>query len=175
MGKTESFETEKLVIAIMYTTQMQYEAVLKQLEKQFGPVDCSMEEYSFSAFSTYYNHEMGGHVLKRMLSFQNYVSPDILPEIKNWSNSIENKYAIAGNRIVNIDPCLLSHGRFVMATTKSASFRVPLRDGIYAELSLVYSRGRWIPFFWTYADIRSELVTGFLNRVRRIYLSQRRT
>ena len=55
---------------------------------------------------------------------------------------MKDEYAVAGDRKVNIDPCLISHGKFIMATTKGASFRVPIRDGIYADLSLVYSNGQ---------------------------------
>lgn len=174
MGKATAFEKEKVVVGVMYTTQQQYDFILEQLENRFGPVDCATEEYSFSAYSVYYDREMDGRVLKRFLSFRDCVPPETLPEIKRWSNALEDASAVEGNRKINIDPCLLCHGRFVMATTKGASFRVPLRDGIYADLSLVYSNNQWNHFFWTYADVRSESFKAFLTQVRKIYLDQRK-
>jgi len=174
MGKANPFEKEKLVVGVMYTSEEQYEAIMTRLEKEFGPSDSASEEYAFSDFSVYYDREMSGRVLKRFVSFRDLVSPETLPEIKLWSNSVEDEYAVAGDRKVNIDPCLISHGKFTMATTKGASFRIPIRDGIYADLSLVYSNGQWNHFFWTYADVKSEPIEAYLAQVRRIYLEQRK-
>ena len=174
MGKITPFEKEKLVVGVMYTAAAQYEAVRRRLEERFGPADAVTEEYEFSALSVYYDQEMGGRVMKRFVSFRDCVPPEALPEIKRWTNALEEESADGENRRVNIDPCLLSHGKFTMATTKGASFRVPLRDGIYADLSLIYSNGRWNHFFWTYTDVRSEPIEAFLSRVRKIYLEQRK-
>ena len=174
MGLIKEFEPEKLVMGILYTDDGLYETVMNRLNDIFGPTDSSTEEYSFSDFSVYYDQEMDGSVRKRFISFQRCVSPDRLADIKILTNDLEAEYAAEGGRRVNLDPCLLSHGRFVMATTKGASFRVPLQKGIYADLSLVYSNGRWNSFFWTYGDVKSVPVEAYLTQVRRIYLEQRK-
>ena len=77
-------------------------------------------------------------------------------------------------RVINLDPGLISHGRVMLATTKKTGFRVPLRDGIYTELTLFYARGAWQKFPWTYRDYQSERVQSFLTVVRKKYLSQRK-
>ncbi|MBO4220304.1 MAG: DUF4416 family protein [Clostridia bacterium] len=174
MGSIKSFEPEKLVVGIMYTDEDHFRRVTDLLTSVFGNTDAETEEYSFSDYSGYYDAEMDGRVMKRFVSFERLMDPSALSEIKVKTNSIEDKMSVSGNRRVNIDPCLLSHGRFVMATTKGASFRVPLSEGIYADLSLVYSRGEWTDFFWTYADVRSDRMKAFLSDVRRIYLEQRK-
>ena len=174
MGRIKTFEPEKLVIGIMYTDGDHFRSVTDVLTQHFGKADFETEEYSFSDYSGYYDGEMDGRVMKRFVSFERLVDPSSLSEIKIRTNGIEDDMSVSGNRRVNIDPCLLSHGRFVMATTKGASFRVPLSDGIFADLSLVYSRGEWTDFFWTYADVKSDRMKRFLSDVRRIYLEQRK-
>lgn len=174
MGLAKAFELEKLVIGIMYNNPVYYYQTIKILTEVFGAIESISEEYVFSDFSTFYNNEMNGIVLKRFVSFRNCLNPATLAKIKQQTNFIENELAVGAKRIVNIDPCLLSHGKFVMATTKPASFRVPLLDGIYADLSLVYARNQWVHFFWTYFDVKSDLVKQYLQKVRIHYLNQRK-
>ena len=45
-----------------------------------------------------------------------------------------------GGRRVNLDPGLLSLANLILATTKNRSHRIPLFDGIYAELTLLYAK-----------------------------------
>lgn len=174
MGTARTFEPEKLIIGIMYTNQIHYQQAAKTLVKIYGEIDSVSDEYVFSKFSSYYNSEMHGIVLKRFISFCNCVDPADLAKIKLQTNAIENEFAVGESRVLNIDPCLLGHGKFVMATTKPASFRIPLQQGIYADLSLIYAKGDWVHFFWTYFDVKSTFVKRYLQEVRRLYLEQRK-
>lgn len=174
MGIIRTFEPEKLVIGIMYTNPIYYHQTTRRLVKIHGEIDTVSDEYVFSKFSNFYNNEMNGIVLKRFISFHDSLNPADLAKIKLQTNAIEDEFAAGENRIVNIDPCLLSHGKFVMATTKSASFRIPLREGIYADLSLVFARGEWVHFYWTYFDVKSDYIKRYLLEVRKLYLEQRK-
>ena len=158
----------------MYTDDATYDAALEKLVGKFGETDCVSDEYSFSEFSRFYDGEMSGEVRKRLVSFEKTVPPSSLPAIKLFTNGLEDAFAKDGNRTVNLDPCLLGHGKFVMATTKGASFRIPLSNGIYADLALVYARKHWVHFFWTYFDIKSDFVKSFLEKVRELYLEKRK-
>ena len=175
MGAVGPFEREKLVVGVMYADPIWYSRAMERLVGMFGPADCTMDEYSFSRYTTFYNPEMGGPVFKRFVSFERLADPSSLAQIKLSTNEVERMLAQNGARRANIDPCLLGHGKFVMATTKNASFRIPLGCGIYAELSLLYAKGGWREFFWTYHDVRSDAVKEFLGRVRNLYLAQRGT
>ena len=174
MGKASDFEPEQLVVGIMYTDNATYDAALEKLVEKFGETDCVSDEYSFSEFSRFYDGEMNGEVKKRLVSFAETVQPSSLPAIKIFTNSLEDEFASDGGRTVNLDPCLLGHGKFVMATTKNASFRIPLTDGIYADLALVFARKHWENFYWTYFDIKSDFVKSFLEKVRLLYLEKRK-
>ena len=73
---------------------------------------------------------------------------------------------------MNLDPGLLSLPRFVLATTKESAHRIPLEEGIYAEITLLYEKGSFRPLAWTYPDFRSEGYIVLLNEIRLRYKSQ---
>lgn len=176
MGLAQKFEKEKLIIGFIYNTEENFQKALKIMTDKFGPVDFETEEFSFTEeFSSYYDEELGGEAKRRILSFERLVDPEIQADIKTFTNSVEAEFSIDGNRKVNLDPGFLSHGRLLLATTKKTGFRIPLKDGIYTELTLFYARGAWQKLPWTYRDYQSERVQAFLTTVRRRYLEQRKT
>ena len=105
-------------------------------------------------------------------------SPQTAParqaEIKERTNEIEAQFSIDGKRRINLDPGFINHGRLMLATTKAAGFRIPLKNGIHTELTLFYARGGWHKFPWSYRDYQSERVQQFLTEVRKKYLRQRK-
>ena len=72
-------------------------------------------------------------------------------------------------RPLNLDPGLLTLGKFMLATTKDQAHRVYLRDGIFAEVTLRFHAGAWEPWPWTYADYREPFVHDFLLKARDHY------
>lgn len=175
MGACETFEEEKLILGVIYHEKSTLDEALRILVERFGEVDDVCEEFSFSReFSDYYDAELGGEGKRRIYSFKKTVDPTLLADIKLFTNELELKLSPPGMRIINLDPGLISHGRVMLATTKKTGFRVPLRDGIYTELTLFYARGAWQKFPWTYRDYQSERVQAFLTRVRKNYLTQRK-
>ena len=151
------------------------EKLLEILDELHPDVDFETEEFSFTnEFSDYYDEELGGEARRKILSFERLVDPSTQADIKTFTNSVEADFSIDGNRKINLDPGFLSHGRLLLATTKKTGFRIPLKDGIYTELTLFYARGAWQKLPWTYRDYQSERVQSFLTKVRRRYLEQRK-
>ena len=176
MGAIHEFEKEKLLIGVIYHDPDVLSAALADVVAEFGEWDMVSEEYSFSHdYSTYYDGELGGEGKRRIYSFERLVDPTLQAEIKEFTNEIEKKYTRDGGRLINLDPGLMSHGRFMLSTTKNASFRIPLKRGIYTEMTLFYARGAWRNLLWTYMDYQSDTVLSFLERVRKKYLAQRKT
>ena len=175
MGAALEFEKEKLIIGVIYHDEEVLREAMRILVDEFGEVDLVSEEFSFSGeFSTYYDDELGGEGLRRIYSFKQTVAPDRQADIKIRTNEIEASFSVDGKRKINLDPGFINHGRLMLATTKETGFRVPLKDGIYTELTLVYARGAWQKFPWTYRDYQSERVQRFITEVREIYLAERR-
>jgi hypothetical protein len=175
MGSTKKFEEEKLIIGLIYPNEDVYEKALSIMKERFGEVDFSTEEFSFSKeFSDYYDGELGGEGLRRIVSFEKTVDASYQADIKLFTNEVELRFADKAGRKVNIDPGFISHGRVMLATTKGTGFRIPLKDGIYTELTLYYARGEWQKLPWTYRDYQSPRVQEFLTKVRKKYLEQRK-
>jgi hypothetical protein len=142
-----------------------------RLEEAFGPVALASPSFLFNQ-TRYYEPTMGTGVQKRLSAF-GLVAPDRLPDFKHQTNALEQELIASGRfaeaRPVNIDPGLLSLGKFTLATTKDQQHRIYLRDGIFAEVTLRYEAGAWSPWPWTYADYRQPMVLAFLEEARRLY------
>ena len=175
MGAVGEFEREKLIIGVIYHDPEILKIAMDRLVGHFGEWDMVSEEFSFSEeYSTYYDGELGGPGMRRIYSFKRTVDPAEQAEIKEFTNALESELSDAAGRKINLDPGLISHGRLTLATTKPTGFRIPLKRGIYSELTLFYARGGWHKLPWTYRDYQSERVQKFLTKVRRAYLAERR-
>lgn len=175
MGALKEFEKEKLIVGIIYNNEELYNRAIDALVKEFGEIEDMCESFSFSKeFSTYYDEELGGEGFRRIISFKALVEPDRQADIKTFTNRLELELSEGGNRRVNLDPGFINHGRLMLATTKPQGFRIPLKDGIYTELTLFYARGEWHKLPWSYRDYQSKRVQDFLTLVRGRYLKQRK-
>lgn len=175
MGAVFDFEKEKLIVGVIYHEKEILDRVMDILTAEFGEIDAVSEEFSFSEeFSTYYDEEIGGEGFRRIYSFKELVDPARQADIKIRTNEIEAEFSLDGKRKINLDPGFINHGRLMLATTKETGFRVPLKDGIYTELTLFWARGGWQKFPWSYRDYQSERVQKFITEVRKSYLAERR-
>jgi len=142
-------------------------------EKKFGPIDLASPWMDFD-YTDYYTMEMGSPLFRRMTAFERLVPQDSLPDIKIFTNQVESRFSTNGRRRINIDPGFLSHERFVLATGKNFTHRIYLGKGIYADLTLVFSKGVFQDLEWTYPDYRSEAVKNFLYLVRKKYITDQK-
>lgn len=176
MGAIHEFEKEKLIVGIIYSDEGRFAEARAALVEKFGETDDECEEFSFSRnFSTYYDEELGGEGRRVIYSFKEHIDASLQAEIKEFTNELELRLSDGGKRRVNIDPGFLNHGRLMLATTKAVGFRIPLKRGIYTELTLFYARGAFHSLPWTYMDYKSEGVQKFLLRVRARYLAERKS
>ncbi|MCK5156994.1 MAG: DUF4416 family protein, partial [Spirochaetales bacterium] len=106
------------------------------------------------------------------LTFNQLVEPDRLAEIKELTNLIEEEFRSGNKRRVNLDPGILSETRFILATTKDRGHRVPLKNGIYGEVTLIYMNKEFKPLPWTYADFCDPVYRNLLKEIRKLYLKQ---
>jgi hypothetical protein len=173
MGTAHPFAAEQLVMAVLSTRPGRLPEVRAALEERFGPVGAASDPVPWS-FTTYYDREMGPGIVRLFWAFDRLVDPAALADIKLTTNAVEDAFREDGGRKLNLDPGLLSLSRFVLATTKDGSHRVPLRDGIYAEVTLVFERGAFHPLPWTYPDYRTEDVRSLLKAIRDRYRERHR-
>ncbi|CAB1081093.1 FIG00602555: hypothetical protein [Olavius algarvensis Delta 1 endosymbiont] len=158
----------KLVIGLFMKDRALFAPLADDLAAGFGSVDIVSSWMAFD-YTTYYEPEMGTPLFRRMLTFKNLIRQDQLPEIKLTTNRLEQSLAQNGLRRVNIDPGYLLFERFVLATGKNFSHRIYIGSRIYADLTLIYQRGRFQKLDWTFPDYADEPMLQFLTRVRRKY------
>lgn len=143
-----------------------------QLESTHGPVALVSEPFPFHQ-TAYYQATMGPDLRKQFLAFENLVLPDCLVAAKLHSNALEQQLATEARfpeaRPLNLDPGILSLGKFQLATTKDQAHRVYLGQGIFTEVTLRFQDKAWEPWPWTYADYRETTVRAFLGEARRFY------
>jgi hypothetical protein len=166
MGTAAAPQRAKLVLAIMYADEKLAQTALVAFSESFGAVDYAAGPLDFDRFTDYYRAESGAGLCKRYYAFEALIERDSLPSIKNAANLIEARFAADGKRRVNLDPGYLTNDKLVLASTKDFYHRIYLGEGIYAETTLHFRKGRFRRFSWTYPDYMDERVLDFLTRAR---------
>ena len=148
-----------LVIAAFSRHIAALDEVRLRLEQIYGPVALASPDFDFHQ-TRYYEPTMGPGLRKRLLVFRDLAAADCLPEVKLRTNALEIE--LAGGypevRPLNLDPGVLSLGKFLLATTKDQAHRIYLSRGIFAEVTLRFQAGTFEPWEWTYADYREPEV-----------------
>jgi hypothetical protein len=171
MGTPRVPKPAKLMMSLISAEDGTLMRAMEGLKAIYGEVDLLSDLLPFD-FTRYYDGEMGAPLFRRFIAFKELVQREALADIKKRTNGVEERYCRDGCRKVNIDPGVLSEENLVLATTKGFAHRVYLRDGIYADLTLVFRRGSFRPQEWTYPDYRQGEVIELMNGLRRSYLKQ---
>ena len=169
MSRPQKPKPAKLVIGFFLKEKDLVVPVVKALTDKFGPVDMVSSWLPFN-FTTYYEPEMGKPLFRRMLAFETLIKQSALSEIKQITNDLELEYLKHSKRRVNLDPGYLLRERFVLATGKNYSHRIYIGQRIYADLTLIYTKGRFIKLPWTYPDYAQQNMLNYLERVRNKYV-----
>ncbi|MEN6621813.1 MAG: DUF4416 family protein [Smithella sp.] len=171
MSKPTPAEPVKLIFSVFAASGSQLDKVIDRLSMLYGLPDFVSDLVLFD-YTDYYSREMGKNLVRRFLSIEKLIKPEKLPDIKLATNEIENDFAQNDNRLVNIDPGYIAKGHLILATGKRYAHRPYLRDGIYADLTLIYQNKKFCPLPWTYPDYADEKQLSMLAKIRATYLLQ---
>lgn len=175
MSKPQSPEPVLLIVAAFSRHAEALAWAGLRLQADYGPILQTSPGYDFDQ-TDYYEPAMGWGLRKHLIAFRNPIDPGCLADVKLRTNTLEAELARTGaypeSRPLNLDPGILSLGKFMLATTKDQHHRVYLRDGIFAEVTLRYTGGEFEAWPWTYADYRLPVVRTFLKDVRAYYYQQ---
>jgi Domain of unknown function (DUF4416) len=174
MAEIKPFAPAKLIVGVIYSLDAAVTGTEEALQASYGPVDFKSAAFRFDQ-TDYYDQQMGRGLSRLFLSFSRLVPPESLSSIKVCTNSLEKeirKSLAREERVVNIDPGILTASALIMATAKDFAHRIPLSNGIYAHLELLFSRkaARLLP--WSYPDFRQEGYQRYFLEVRQAYLRQ---
>ncbi len=171
MGTTGTFTPAKLIMGVIAVREYSPSDIIEIVEPLYGGTDFISEPTPFD-FTDYYTPEMGRNLYRCFISFRELVSPDSLADFKLRSNRAEEHFRVNGRRRVNLDPGILSLHSLILASTKDHSHRIPLSGGIYAEVTLIYEKGRYRDLPWTYPDYRTDEYKAYFMKIRNLLREQ---
>ena len=168
----------KLIIGILAADETSLAAAVKAISKSFGVIDLASDVWPFTQ-TDYYKDELGPNALRQFVSIENLIDPGKLAQIKHDTNSIEQQLAdslkLSLPRPVNLDPGFIEPSKLVLASTKNFSHRIYIGNKMFAEVTLMYEKGNWRHFEYTFPDYRQSCYQDFLTKVRRRLLEQLKT
>lgn len=173
----------KLIIGILAANQDCLQAAIEVITSEFGKADLISDIWPFTQ-TNYYESETGENILRQFVSIEQLIDPGELAKIKHQTNKLEQKLArhlcgglakklnLSLSRPVNLDPGVIEPSKLILATTKNYSHRVYIGGKMYAEVTLIFDKGRWKPFEYTYPDYKQECYHDFFSKVRKRLLEQ---
>jgi len=159
----------KLICGMISSRVELFDAAAEELSRAFGPIDHTSETMDFD-FTHYYDEQMGTPLYRRFVGFAEPFQAGSLADAKLRTNAIEADFARRRGgdapRPINLDPGYVEASKLVLASMKNFSHRIYLGRGVYAEVTLMFRRGRWEPLGWTFPDYRSGRYDAFLTAAR---------
>ena len=170
MGKAKEPNPAKLFMSLITSEDEFFGRGMKDLSLAFGEIDFMSHKYAFQ-FTDYYMRGDGERPLPSVHHFRRLISIPLLPDIKANDQSSGRKICDSGRTPSDqyrsgislfgaCDPC----------NDEGYTHRPYLREGIYADLTLIYRNKSYQPLEWTYPDYRQEEVIGLFNQFRKTYV-----
>ncbi len=178
MAQAQEADNVKLICGMISADRELFEQAEYELADAFGPIDVSSNIMPFD-LTHYYDEQMGAPLWRMFVSFAGGMSPGVLADVKGRTNAIEADLAARHRaaddppRPINLDPGYIEQSKLVLASMKNFSHRIYLRDGVYAEVTLMYRKGAWEALEWTFPDYASGRYDAFLTEARS-HLAKRR-
>jgi hypothetical protein len=168
MGEIKKVCHVKIFCGLIYKEEEILEKTKIKLKEIWGEIDIEEGPFIFD-FTDYYQEEMGKDLKRKFISFEKLYIPENVYEWKIITNEIEKNFSEDGKRKINIDPGYIDSCKVILLSTKDYYHRIYIGKGIYAELTLYYSKGKYNFLNWTYPDYRTENYINFFIKMREKY------
>ena len=171
MAKKAKFQPVAFFMGILYADETVRDKTLALAEVLFGPLELRTEPISFE-YTDYYNDEMGEDIMRMWVGSPELADPADLANWKLATDEIEWQFTVDGRRTINLDPGFVGLSKVVLASLKDHPQRVPLKDGVYADIELIFKHDRWHTTPWTYPDYVDKPALDFLTKLREALLAE---
>ena len=158
----------QLFNAVLFKDENIIREAESMLTEKFGMIKWKSRAMPFD-ITDYYQDEMGTNLQKIFFAFDDLIMPDRLADLKLQSNEIEKIWAKKNKRLVNIDPGYIDHKKVVLASMKYHGNKIYLGSGVSADLNLIYEKGDFKSFDWTFPDFKDGRYKNILLKIREIY------
>ena len=163
----------KLFAAVLHGPGAPLEPCLEALGAAFSPLDFRGAPHPFTC-TDYYAAEMGPDLARCLVGFERLADPAGLVAAKHAAAAVEARFAVGGRRTVNVDPGYLDLFKVVLASFKERGNKVYLGQGVWADVTLTWRRGGFVPLPWSFPDFRAGTYDAELTRLRARYREQLR-
>jgi hypothetical protein len=165
----------KLIIGILAADEDCLAAAKDAIKAEFNSIDLQSDVWPFT-HTDYYKKETGENILRQFVSIEKLLDPGQLVKIKHQTNRVEQQLASELKtglpRPVNLDPGVIEPSKLILATTKNYSHRIYIGEKMYAEVTLIFDKGRWQSLPYTYPDYKQDCYHQFFDKVRKRLLEQ---
>ena len=159
----------KLIIGILAANEHCMTCAVEAIARTFGAVDLTSDTWAFTQ-THYYDEETGPSILRAFVTIEQPIHPGRLAQIKHQTNDIEKALAQSLSefaiRPVNLDPGIVEPSKLVLASTKNFSHRIYIGQNMFAEITLIFDKGRWCFTPYTYPDYQTPHYLAFFSQVR---------
>ena len=173
MWELRTPDKAKLIIGILASDEDCLAAATEMITERFGQIEMASEVWPFK-WTSYYKDETGPAILRQFVTIKRNVSPGRLAKIKLKTNRMEKMLAeqlsqksnCKFTRPVNLDPGLIEPSKLVLASTKNFAHRIYVGKKVWAEVTLLFDKGKWEIFDYTYPDYKDQGYQDFFSKVR---------
>ncbi|MCK4523688.1 DUF4416 family protein [candidate division WOR-3 bacterium] len=155
-----------LFCGLLYSDRKYRNNAISELTDVFSDTMFYSDTLSFSAFSKYYDEEIGHDVIREWIAFSHLIDRENLYEKKIITNEIENKFRIHNLRKINMDPGIVTLSSMQLLTTKDYAHRIYLSDGIFMETTFLFKKDGIHTLEWTYPDYKTNISRDFFIKCR---------
>ncbi|MFA5555261.1 MAG: DUF4416 family protein [Phycisphaerae bacterium] len=177
MWELQNPKPVRLIVGILAASDEALSMAVDSLQEWFGKADFKSEVWAFTQ-TEYYRDQIGDNILRQFISIEKLIDPGELALIKHKSNELERELAerlkLNLPRPVNLDPGIIEPSKLILATTKNFSHRIYIGKKMYAELTLIFNKGRWESFGYTFPDYKQTRYHEFFSKVRERLVQQLR-
>ena len=157
------------IAALLYKETKQLDLAIEALTTALmAQVDFLGSPHPFDQ-TDYYAQEMGDGLQRVLVSFSPLVEPTFLVEARWKAHAVENQLAKAGNRTINVDMGYLDLFKLVLASFKPRGNKIYLDQGVWADMTLIFEKGRFQPLPWSFPDFKSGVFDKDLLDIRSRY------
>ncbi|MBI5664125.1 MAG: DUF4416 family protein [Nitrospirae bacterium] len=172
MGKIVGPHPVKLFIGMLSQDMSLIDQLSDDLCHIFGPMDLVSPVLPWE-HTKYYEKEMGEGLKRKFIFFENLIHPGAIADIKLKTMELENRHLNdKGGRQINLDPGYLDAAKIVLASTKDFSHRIYLDNGIYGEVTLMYSGKDYQTLPYTFPDYKTKEYWDIFKTARELFKTE---
>ena len=161
----------KLFTGLIHGPASPLDECIRSLEEGIDEIEFRSEDMPFD-YTGYYEEEMGTGLTRTLITYRKLIKREKIVELKIFTNKLEKVFSFENKRTVNIDPGYIAQEHIILATGKGFSHRPYLGRGVYADLTLVYTKDEYRALEWTYPDYGTAGMRELFRELRHKYTAQ---